>query len=76
MKKKNIEEVNTMLTLALPDDHNGRPWRPWQPFFPKVAAEKQATECKICGENKPTFLCTVTGYRESGQRTPVLKIVW
>ena len=51
-----------------------RPWKPWQPFFPKEAVGGQSTECVICRENKPTFLCTVNGYRESGQKTPVLKV--
>ena len=63
-----------LLTIAQPDDHNGRRWRQWGLFGLKKVITEQPTECKICGESKKTITCTVQGYRESGQRTPVLKI--
>ena len=52
-----------------------RPWRPWQPTFNSTGVvDSHVAECRICRVTKETFTCTVKGYRESGQETPVLKI--
>ncbi len=50
------------------------PWKPWSnPFLKRVVTER-ATECVICRTTKKTVTCTVKGYRDTGQKTPVLKV--
>jgi len=60
-----------LLTIAQPG-----PWKPWGLFgLSKVITEtERATECVVCRTTKKTITCTVKGYRETGQRTPVLKV--
>jgi hypothetical protein len=58
-----------LLTIAEPG-----PWKPWGLFGLSKVITDQPTECVICRTVKETTTCTVKGYRETGQKTPVLKV--